>query len=130
VDDLVLMFHSTSIGMITQWSYYVKPEVDRLLDVARYDLGPKRAEALKKTQEIVARTFPWSPSETPWRYSGTKRPWGRREFHQAPLVLRPAQRLPGAGAVQEATEPQRSLPSSLPHPGTRMGGGMPGFPRK
>ena len=62
IDDLVLMYHSSSIGMITQWSYYVRPEVDKLLDQARYDLDPKkRADALKKIQEIVARDLPVMP---------------------------------------------------------------------
>ena len=77
IDDLVLMFHSSSIGMITQWSYYVKPEVDKLLDVARYDLDPKkRADALKKVQEIVAKDLPVVPIGNAMEVFGHKKTLG------------------------------------------------------
>ncbi len=77
IDDLVLMFHSSSLGMITQWSYYVKPEVDKILDVARYDLDPKkRADALKKAQEIVAKDLPVVPIGNAMEVFGYKKTLG------------------------------------------------------
>jgi peptide/nickel transport system substrate-binding protein len=77
IDDLVLMFHSSSIGMITQWSYYVKPEVDKLLDLARYDVdAKKRADALKKVQEIVAKDFPVVPIGNAMEIFGYKKTLG------------------------------------------------------
>jgi len=77
IDDLVLMFHSSSLGMITQWSYYVKPEVDKLLDLARYDLDPrKRADALKKVQEIVAKDLPVVPIGNAMEIFGYKKTLG------------------------------------------------------
>ena len=77
IDDLVLMFHSSSIGMITQWSYYVKPEMDKILDVARYDLDPKkRADALKKAQEIAAKDLPVVPIGNAMEIFGYKKTLG------------------------------------------------------
>ena len=82
IDDLVLMFHSSSIGMITQWSYYVKPEVDKLLDLARYDLDPKkRADALKKVQEIVAKDLPVVPIGNAMEIFGYKKTLGGVESY-------------------------------------------------
>ena len=62
MDDLILMFHSSNIGSINQWCFYDKPEMDKLLDAARYDLDPKkRSEALKKAQELAAKDLPVVP---------------------------------------------------------------------
>ena len=56
IDDLVSTLHSESIGTVTQWSCYVNPEMDKLLDEARYSPdAAKRAEALKEAQMLSVR---------------------------------------------------------------------------
>ncbi len=77
LEDLVLMYHSSSIGSITQWSYYANPEVDKLLDAARYDLDvKKREQALKKAQEIIARDLPVAPIANATEIFGYKKTVG------------------------------------------------------
>ena len=77
LDDLVLMYHSSSIGSITQWSYYANPEVDKLLDAARFDLdAKKREQALKKAQEIIARDLPVIPIANATEIFGYKKTLG------------------------------------------------------
>ena len=103
LDDLILMFHSSNIGTITQWSFYDKPEVDKLLDAARYDLdSKKRTDALKKAQEIAGQgACPVVPiGECHGDFRLQEDPGGGRELHQTPLVSRPGKCLPRPGAVQ------------------------------
>ncbi len=77
MDDLILMFHSASIGSINQWCLYEKPEMDKLLDAARYDLDPKkRNEALKKAQELAARDLPVVPIANAMEIFGYKKSLG------------------------------------------------------
>jgi peptide/nickel transport system substrate-binding protein len=53
--DLVRSLHSGSIGNILQWCLYSNPEMDKLLDKARYDPDAKvREQALKDAQKIAA----------------------------------------------------------------------------
>jgi peptide/nickel transport system substrate-binding protein len=54
VDDLVGTFHSSSMGQPIQWCHYTRPEVDKALDLARFDSDPKvREENLKKAQALI-----------------------------------------------------------------------------
>ena len=56
IDDLVSTLHSKSIGTVTQWSCYQNPEMDKLLDDARYQADAAvRAEALKKAQMLSVK---------------------------------------------------------------------------
>jgi len=55
IDDMVLMLHSQSLGSITQWSHYSNPEMDRLLNLARYSPNTQeREQALINAQKIAA----------------------------------------------------------------------------
>ena len=55
VDDLVSSMHSGSLGNISQWCHYSNPEIDKLLDNARYSSDPKkREEALNAAQKMAA----------------------------------------------------------------------------
>jgi len=77
MDDLILMFHSASIGSINQWCLYEKPEMDKLLDGARYDLdAKKRNEALKRAQELAARDLPVVPIANALEIFGYKKSLG------------------------------------------------------
>ena len=77
MDDLVLAYHSSNIGAINQWCFYANPEVDKLLDQARYDLdSKKRAEALKKALEIVAKDLPVAPIANAMEIFGYKKNLG------------------------------------------------------
>ena len=62
VDDLVGTFHSSSLGAAIQWCRYDNPEVDKTLDLARFDKDPKvRAENLKKAQMLITADLPVVP---------------------------------------------------------------------
>ena len=62
VDDLVGTFHTSSLGQATQWCRYNNPEVDKALDLARFDSDPKvRAENLKKVQLLITADVPVVP---------------------------------------------------------------------
>jgi peptide/nickel transport system substrate-binding protein len=58
LDDLVSALHSSSLGTITQWCQYSNPELDKQLDLARYQPDPKvRTEALNAAQKIAAEAL-------------------------------------------------------------------------
>jgi peptide/nickel transport system substrate-binding protein len=77
LDDLILAYHSSNIGTISQWSFHNNPEVDKLLDTARYDLdSKKRTDALQKAQEIVARSLPVVPIANAVELFGHKKTLG------------------------------------------------------
>ncbi len=62
VDDMVLGYHSKNIGNILQWSYYNNPDVDKLIDAARFDIDPeKRKKALNDAQKELVKTTPVAP---------------------------------------------------------------------
>jgi peptide/nickel transport system substrate-binding protein len=62
VDDLVRTFHSSSLGQINQWCHYTNAEVDKALDLARFDNDPKiREENLKKAQSLSTADVPVVP---------------------------------------------------------------------
>lgn len=53
--DLVDTLHSGSIGNIMQWCHYSDPEMDKLLDLARFDPDPNvRQKALEDAQKKAA----------------------------------------------------------------------------
>jgi peptide/nickel transport system substrate-binding protein len=55
VNDLVDTLHSSSLGSIMQWCHYSNPEIDRLLDMMRFDPDPKaRQMALEDVQKKAA----------------------------------------------------------------------------
>lgn len=62
VDDLVGTFHSSSLGQAIQWCRYSNPEVDKTLDLARFDKDPKvREENIKKAQMVITADLPVVP---------------------------------------------------------------------
>jgi peptide/nickel transport system substrate-binding protein len=62
VDDLVGTFHTSSLGAAIQWCRYDNPEVDKTLDLARFDKDPKvREENLKKAQMLITADLPVVP---------------------------------------------------------------------
>ena len=62
VDDLVGTFHTSSLGQAIQWCRYDNPELDKALDLARFDKDPKtRQENLKKAQLLITADVPVVP---------------------------------------------------------------------
>jgi peptide/nickel transport system substrate-binding protein len=62
VDDLVGTFHTSSLGAAIQWCRYDNSEVDKTLDLARFDKDPKvREENLKKAQMLITADLPVVP---------------------------------------------------------------------
>lgn len=77
IDDMVGTLHSTSLGRITQWSLYKNPQMDDLLDKARYDADPKlRAQALKDAQELAAKEVTVVPISNAMEIFGYKKALG------------------------------------------------------
>lgn len=83
LDDMVTTLHSKNLGTIAQWAHYSKPEMDELLDTALYNLDPdKRAEALRKAQEIAARDVVCIPIANAMEIFGYKKTLGGVENYR------------------------------------------------
>ncbi len=92
VDDLVSTMHTDSLGTVAQWSHYSNPEMDELLNEARYNADPeKRKAALIEAQKIAAEELVVIPISNVMEIFGykkdlkgvenyTKHPWA---FNQA-----------------------------------------------
>lgn len=77
ITDLVRSLHSISLGSILQWSLYSNPEMDKLLDKARYDANPKvREQALKDAQKIAAEEVVVVPIANAMEIFGYKKTLG------------------------------------------------------
>jgi peptide/nickel transport system substrate-binding protein len=77
LDDMVGTLHSTTIGRITQWCLYKNPQMDELLDKARYDADPKvRAQALKDAQKLAAKEVTVVPIANAMEIFGYKKALG------------------------------------------------------
>lgn len=76
-DDLVSQLHSSSLGAILQWCHYSNPEMDKLLDKARYDADPKvREQVLKDAQGLAAKEVPVVPIANAMQIFGYKKTLG------------------------------------------------------
>lgn len=77
ITDLVRSLHSISLGSIVQWSFYSNPEMDKLLDKARYDSNPKvREQALKDAQKLAAEEVVVVPIANAMEIFGYKKTLG------------------------------------------------------
>jgi peptide/nickel transport system substrate-binding protein len=77
LNDLVLGYHSKSLGSIRQWSHFNKPEMDRLLDTAQYSPNPKeRANALLEAQKLSVEEVPVIPIANQMGFFGYKKNLG------------------------------------------------------
>jgi len=80
VNDLIAQLHTSSIGHILQWCLYSNPEMDKLLDKARYDADPKvREQVLKDAQGLAAKEVPVVPIANAMQIFGYKKTIGGTE---------------------------------------------------
>lgn len=55
IDDMVNTLHSQNLGSIIQWCHYSNPEMDRLIDLARYSPNTQeREQGLIEAQKMAA----------------------------------------------------------------------------
>ena len=74
VADMGRMLHSENLGNIIQWCHYSNPEMDRLLDAARYAPTPEeREKALIDAQKLAAEDTPVVPIATAMEIFGYKK---------------------------------------------------------
>lgn len=77
LNDLVLGYHSRSLGSIRQWSHYNIPEMDQLLDTAQYSPNPKERErALIAAQKKSVEDVPVIPIANQMGFFGYKKNLG------------------------------------------------------
>jgi peptide/nickel transport system substrate-binding protein len=91
LDDLTATLHSKNMSAITQWAHYSKPEMDKLLDTALYDLDPdKRKEALNKAQEMAAADVVCIPIANAMEIFGYKKSLGVEDYVTHPWAYNQA----------------------------------------
>lgn len=74
IDDMVNTLHSQNLGSIIQWCHYSNPEMDRLIDAARYAPSPEeREQALIDAQKLAAEETPVVPIANAMELFGYKK---------------------------------------------------------
>jgi peptide/nickel transport system substrate-binding protein len=88
LDDLVASMHSKNLKANVQWAHFSNPEMDRLLDTARFDLDPeKRKAALNAAQELAAREIPCIPIANALEIFGYKKDIGVENYITHPWAF-------------------------------------------
>jgi peptide/nickel transport system substrate-binding protein len=88
LDDLVASMHSKNLKANVQWAHFSNPDMDRLLDTARFDLDPeKRKAALNAAQELAAREIPCIPIANALEIFGYKKDIGVENYITHPWAF-------------------------------------------
>jgi peptide/nickel transport system substrate-binding protein len=88
LDDLVASMHSSNLKSNVQWAHFSNPEMDKLLDTARFNLDPeKRKAALDAAQELAAREIPCIPIANALEIFGYKKNIGVENYITHPWAF-------------------------------------------